>query len=81
MENRKCIKCKVVINPLRIKALPSTTTCVECSTTGAKRVVTMMYGEKDHTYTDIVIMEPHEYDIFEKQQKIKSKFDKLDGLN
>ncbi len=33
MENRICIKCRETINPLRIKALPTAKTCVECSTT------------------------------------------------
>jgi hypothetical protein len=55
MENRICIKCRETINPLRIKALPTAKTCVECSTTGAKRGVPMMFGEKDHTWTDIVL--------------------------
>lgn len=73
-----CIKCKLPINPLRIKALPTAKTCVECSTTGAKRGVPMMYGEKDHTWTDMVIMEPEEFDRFEKLQKQKPKFDKLE---
>jgi hypothetical protein len=69
MENRICIKCREIINPLRIKALPTAKTCVECSTTGAKRGVPMMFGEKDHTWTDIVLMEPEQYDVYEKQQK------------
>jgi hypothetical protein len=77
-EERKCLKCKEVINPLRLKALPTAKTCVECSTTGAKRGVPMMYGEKDHTYTDIVIMEPEEFDRFEKLNNQKSTFDTLD---
>jgi hypothetical protein len=78
MESRLCIKCRYEINPLRIKALPSAKTCVECSTTGAKRGVPMMFGEKDHTWTDIVLMEPDEFDRFEKQTKQKSSFDILD---
>ena len=78
MENKKCIKCREDINPLRLKALPTAKTCVECSTTGAKRGVPMMYGEKDHTWTDMVIMEPEEYDRFEKQNNQKSAFDTLD---
>jgi hypothetical protein len=78
MENRICIKCKEEINPLRIKALPNAKTCVNCSTTGAKRGVPMMFGEKDHTWTDIVLMEPEEFDRFEKQNKQKSSFDILD---
>lgn len=78
MENRLCIKCKQEINPLRVKALPSAKTCVDCSTTGAKRGVPMMFGEKDHTWTDIILMEPEEFDRFEKQNNQKSSFDILD---
>jgi hypothetical protein len=77
-ENRKCIKCKEAINPLRIKALPTAKTCVECSTTGAKRGVPMTFGEKDHTWTDMVIMEPDEYDKFEKLNRQQPKFEILD---
>ena len=78
MENRICIKCKQEINPLRLKALPTAKTCVECSTTGAKRGVPMMFGEKDHTWTDMVIMEPEEFDKFEKINKQTSSFDKVE---
>ena len=77
-EERKCVKCKEAINPLRLKALPTAKTCVECSTTGAKRGVPMMYGEKDHTWTDMVIMDPEEFDRFEKLNKQKVSFDTLD---
>jgi hypothetical protein len=77
-EERKCIKCREAINPLRLKALPTAKTCVECSTTRAKRGVPMMYGEKDNTWTDMVIMEPEEYDRFEKLNKQVSSFDVLD---
>jgi hypothetical protein len=78
IEERKCVKCREAINPLRLKALPTAKTCVECSTTGAKRGVPMMYGEKDHTWTDMIIMEPEEFDRFEKLNKQKSSFDVLD---
>ena len=78
IEERKCIKCREAINPLRLKALPTAKTCVECSTTGAKRGVPMMYGEKDHTWTDMVIMEPEEFDRFEKLNKQVPSFDVLD---
>jgi hypothetical protein len=80
MENRLCVKCRQEINPLRLKALPSAKTCVECSTTGAKRGVPMMFGEKDHTWTDMIIMESDEYDRFEKVSKQKVKFDTLDKI-
>jgi len=78
MENRICIKCKEVIHPLRVKALPNTKTCVDCSTTGAKRGVPMMFGEKDHTWTDMVIMDDDEFNRFEKQQSQTISFDILD---
>jgi hypothetical protein len=77
-ENRKCIKCREEINPLRLKALPTAKTCVECSTTGAKRGVPMMFGEKDHTWTDMVIMEPDEFDKFEKLNQQQPTFEVLD---
>jgi len=50
MENKLCIKCRQEINPLRLKALPTAKTCVDCSTTGAKRGVPMMFGEKETTH-------------------------------
>ena len=78
MENKLCVKCREEINPLRLKALPTAKTCVDCSTTGAKRGVPMMFGEKDHTWTDMVIMESDEFDQFEKASKQKSTFDTLD---
>jgi hypothetical protein len=78
MENRICIKCREVIHPLRVKALPTTKTCVDCSTTGAKRGVPMMFGEKDNTWTDMVIMEPEEFDQFEKLNSQQPTFEVLD---
>ena len=80
MESRNCVYCKQEINPLRIKALPTAKTCVNCSTTGAKRGVPMMFGEKDHTWTDMVIMEPEEFDKFEKLNNQKPTFETLDKI-
>jgi hypothetical protein len=79
MENRICIKCQQEINPLRVKALPNTKTCVDCSTTGAKRGVPMMFGEKDHTWTDMIIMDPEEFDQFEKLNNQQPTFETLDN--
>jgi len=73
MEDRKCVRCQEVINPLRIKALPNTLTCVDCSTVGAKRGVSVMLGEKDHTWNDMVIMDPEEFEIFEAKKKYEEK--------
>jgi|TARA_R110000803_G_scaffold172506_1_gene235399 hypothetical protein len=51
----KCIKCKEVINPLRIKALPNTKVCIECSNVKVYKAVTTTHGEGDHTWNDIKI--------------------------
>lgn len=73
MEDRKCIKCQEIIHPLRIKALPNTMTCVNCSTVGAKRGVSVMLGEKDHTWNDMVIMDPEEFEVFETKKNYTEK--------
>jgi hypothetical protein len=38
----------------------------------------MMFGEKDNTWTDMVIMEPEEFDQFEKLNNQQSTFEVLD---
>ena len=78
MESKMCIYCKKEINPLRVKALPTAKTCVDCSTTGANRGVPMMFGEKDHTWTDMVIMDPEEFDQYEKLNQQQPTFEILD---
>ena len=79
MENKICVKCKKPIHPMRLKALPGTNTCVKCSTVGAKSGVPVMFGSKDHTWTDLVIMEEDEFKAFKEREKKKGKgFDKLD---
>ena len=55
-----CIKCKKEINPLRLKALPNTKVCVECSDMKPKRVQTRLYGEKEDTWNDIEFVEDDE---------------------
>jgi hypothetical protein len=60
--NIKCIKCGDEINPLRVKALPNTKVCINCSTTGAYKAITTTEGKGDHTYNSIKILtsEQHE---------------------
>lgn len=67
----KCIHCKQEINPLRLKALPTAKTCVECSTTGAKKGVVATFGEKDHTWNDIVFLEDNQYEKYTTQGEVK----------
>jgi hypothetical protein len=39
-----------------------------------------MFGEKDHTWTDMVIMEPEEFDKFERLNNQKPTFETLDKI-
>jgi len=52
---KNCVKCGEEIHPLRIKVLPNTTTCVNCSTAAAKQGVPVMKGDidKDDNWVDI----------------------------
>lgn len=63
---KKCVACREEIHPKRVEILPNATTCVSCSTTGKKAGVTIVVGEGDHTYNDIVIMEPEEFEQFKE---------------
>ena len=56
-----CVKCGEDIHPKRLQILPNTTTCVNCSTTGQKRGISVQLGEGDHTYNEIVILEENEF--------------------
>ena len=61
MEKRLCVVCNEEINPLRIKALPTATTCVEHSTATPKRGRILTLGEGDHTYNEIEILDEDVY--------------------
>jgi hypothetical protein len=69
--NKLCKSCGEEIHPGRLKALPTATTCVECSTTGRKAGVTVTLGEGDHTYNEIIIME---HDDFVKYKEVEAAF-------
>ena len=71
MESRNCVYCKQEINPLRVKALPNTKTCVDCSTVGAKKGVSMVFGEKDHTWNDMIILDAQDADKLERMKQVK----------
>ena len=72
-----CIHCREEINPLRLKALPGTRTCVNCSTTGAKKGVIVTLGEKDHTCNEVMFLEDDQYEKYLKSQKT-AKFDRIE---
>lgn len=75
--NILCSKCKEEIHPRRIKALPNTKVCVECSTEGTYKAITTVNGEGDHTWNDIHLMTDEEHKILE-QNNSKSKSIKFD---
>jgi|TARA_R110000744_G_scaffold208095_1_gene326797 hypothetical protein len=51
---KKCITCKELIPEGRVKALPSTQTCTECSTTTAWYVRNVVAGKTDYMETEII---------------------------
>lgn len=61
MMNKECLSCGEIINPKRLEILPHTKYCVNCSDSAPKKALTFQYGEGDHSYTDIVIVEENEY--------------------
>lgn len=52
---KQCIKCGEEIHPLRIKILPNTVTCVDCSTSTPKQGRPVMRGDvtKDDNWVDV----------------------------
>lgn len=63
-----CISCGNEIHPKRLEILPTATQCVSCSTTGKKAGVTIVGGEGDHTFNDVVIMDR---ELFEEYQELE----------
>lgn len=57
----KYCKCGVQIPPARLKILPNTMTCVNCSEVQTKKPVIIQRGEGDHTYTETVVLEYEQY--------------------
>ncbi len=49
-----CVKCQKEINPLRIKALPDTKTCVNCSDTARWYVRNVISGKTTYAETEVV---------------------------
>ena len=50
----KCIKCREEIHPLRIKAIPSTKTCVSCSDTSRWYVRNVISGKTTYAETEVI---------------------------
>lgn len=50
----KCCKCRNDINPLRLKALPDTKTCVECSSVSRWYVRNVISGKTCYAETEVI---------------------------
>jgi hypothetical protein len=59
-----CIRCKQPIPEGRLKILPGTKTCVNCSTTQMKRAITITTEEGEDTYTQIVVVDAEVYNKY-----------------
>jgi len=70
-----CVACGVVIPLGRLKALPKTKVCVNCSAVTPKRAITIVGGEGEDTYNDIVIMNEKEYQEYVKDDLRKNTLD------
>ena len=49
-----CIKCQEKINPLRVKALPDSKSCVNCSSTSRWYVRNIISGKTEYAETEII---------------------------
>jgi hypothetical protein len=68
----KCIKCGEIIPEGRLKALPGTKTCVNCSGARMKGAVTLMKGEGDHTWIETIHLDADDFDRYQElENKIK----------
>ncbi len=47
--------------------------CVNCSEVGAYRAVTTVHGSGDHTYNDIAIMTPDQYNNYKQTEEASTK--------
>ena len=73
--DKLCAMCDAVIPKGRLKALPETKVCVDCSATGRKKAITIVGGEGEDTYNDIVIVDEKSYEEYTKDDVRKNTLD------
>ena len=64
-----CKVCAAEIHPRRLKALPHTETCVDCSDAKPYKAVNVTLGEGDHTWNDIQILTDEQYRKYNELEK------------
>jgi len=52
---RECFKCKDIIPIQRLKILPKTNVCVNCSSANMYKGTPVQLGEGDHTWNQLLI--------------------------
>lgn len=62
-----CNSCGNEIHPKRLEILPNASQCVSCSTTEKKAGITIVGGEGDHTFNDVVVVD---YESFKEYQDL-----------
>lgn len=67
--SRNCIKCGKAIPENRLKILPNTLTCTEHSVAEKKVGMPVTYGQGDHTYVELSVMEAEDYHRMERQSR------------
>lgn len=69
VSGKPCVSCKEDIHPKRLEILPFTEKCTKCSDTGRKGGITVTKGEGDHTYNEVIIMEPEQLKRLEEFER------------
>ena len=67
-----CIACGAPMPELRLTKF-GYKVFVNCSEVGAYRAVTTVHGSGDHTYNDIAIMTPDQYDSYKRTEEASTK--------
>ena len=75
-----CIACKEPMPELRLTKY-GYKSCVECSTVGEYKAVSMQHGKGNHTWNDIQIMTPEQMERYSKVEKQKAKLDSYNNLD
>ncbi len=67
-------KCGVQIPTARLKILPNTHTCVNCSDVKTKKPVIVQHGQGDHTYIETIFLEHEDYvQYIEEETKLRKR--------
>jgi RNA polymerase-binding transcription factor DksA len=64
-----CGKCGAIIPEGRLKALPNTKSCIDCSNVKVKKAIQTTGGSGDHTWNDIQVVTEEEYEIHNTYEK------------